>query len=325
MRKTHKKLLLVLFGTLLLTGCVKTPKLEGAEDTLATLDGKTFKAVDLYNELKESYGTAALVDMVDKYIVSKEITDEASYVARAETYISQMKKYYEQANYKWEDVLSSNGFTEKSLKEYYVFNYEKEALAEKYYKDNLTEKEIKNYYEKEIIGDIEAKQILITPKVSENASDDEKNEANSNAYNKAIEVITKLNNGEAFDELAKEYSDDESSKVGGTLAPFNKQSNYSSEFINEAISLNVGSYSKKPVKTTYGYHILYIVSKKDKPNFDEVEEKIKESLVKEKTSSNENYLNIAWKGIREKYNLTIEDTIVKEKYDSVMAQYKKVD
>ena len=321
MRK-YKKLLLVLVGTMLLTGCVKSPKLDGADDTLATLDGKTIKAIDLYNELKTTYGAPALVDMVDKYIISLEISDEKGYETRAESYISQMKNYYDQAGYKWEDVLSSNGFNEKSLKEYYIYNYEKEALANKWYRDSLTEKEIKNYYDKEIIGDIEAKQILITPEVKEDATDAEKNEANSNAYNKALEVITKLNNGESFEELAKTYSNDDSSKVGGTLAPFNKQSNYPTDFINEAVNLSVGKYSKKPVKTTYGYHILYIVSKKDKPSLEDVTDKIKDSLVKEKTSENENYVNVAWKAIREKYNLSINDTIVKEKYDQAMSQYK---
>ena len=316
-----KKLALVLTMTLLITGCVKTPKLENGEDLFASVDGKDFSVVDMYNELKNTYGISALMNLVDKYIISQELESTASEELQAKAYIAQMKNYYESNGYTWSQVLASNGYTESSLEEYYIYNYEKESVAKKYYKDNVSEAEINAYYKDEIIGDITAKQILISPKVEENASDEAKEKANEEAYNKALEVIEKLNNGEDFTELAKTYSDDSSASLGGTLAPFNKQSDYPTDFINEAVKLNKDEYSKKPIKTTYGYHIIYIVSKDEKPSLESIKDTIISNIANKNMEDNENYQETAFKAIREKYNLNIIDTVVKERYEQVMTQY----
>ena len=317
-----KKLFLVLLSVFLLTGCVKTPKLENGEEILASIDGKNYTAADLYENMKVNYGTSSLIDMVDNFILEKEITDNAAYESRAKSYIASMKGYYESSGYKWEDVLKSNNFTEESLKEYYINNYKKEDVAKNYYKSIVTDSEINKFYKDEIIGDITAKHILIMPESKDGMTDEEKKEANSKAYNKALEVISKLNNGEEFDKLVAEYSDDEGSKSNnGLLAPFNKQSSYVAEFIDEAVKLKASEYSKTPVKSTYGYHIIYVVSKADKPSLDSVKTTIIENVANKKIEENENYVYTAWKALREKYNLTINDTIVKEKYEQVMSQY----
>lgn len=317
-----KKIMMVLVASLLLTGCVKTPKLENGEEILAEIEGKQYTASDLYTELKKSYGTATLVELIDKYIITQELPDTSSEEAQAKSYIAEMKAYYESSGYTWADVLANNGFTESTITEYYATNYEKDSVAKKYYKDSITDDEINKYYKNEIIGDITAKQILIVPETTKDSTDAEKETANTNAYNKALEVIQKLKNGEDFSELAKTYSDDDSASVGGTLAPFNKQSDYPTEFIEQAIKLDVNEYSKKPIKTEYGYHIIYIVSKEDKPELDSVKDNIITNLANEKIDNNQNYVNTAWKALREKYNLNIYDTVIKENYDRTMSQYK---
>ncbi len=317
-----KKIMMVLVASLFLTGCVKTPKLENGEELVAEINGKQYTATELYTELKKSYGTATLVEMIDKYIISQELTDTSSEESQAKSYIAEMKDYYEKSGYNWADVLANNGFTESTITEYYATNYKKDSVAKKYYKDSVTEDEINKYYKNEIIGDITAKQILIAPETTKDSTDAEKEEANSKAYNKALEVIEKLKNGSDFSELAKEYSDDDSASIGGTLAPFNKQSNYPTEFIEQAIKLNIDEYSKKPIKSEYGYHIIYIVSKEDKPELDKVKDNIINNIANKKIENNQNYINTAWKALREKYNLKIYDTVVEENYDRTMSQYK---
>ena len=317
-----KKIMMVLVASLFLTGCVKTPKLENGEELVAEINGKQYTATELYTELKKTYGTATLVQMIDKYIISQELTDTSSEESQAKSYIAEMKDYYEKSGYTWADVLANNGFTESSIIEYYATNYEKDSVAKKYYKDSVTDDEINKYYKDEIIGDITAKQILIAPETTKDSTDAEKEEANTKAYNKALEVIEKLKNGSDFSELAKEYSDDDSASIGGTLAPFNKQSNYPTEFIEAAVKLNADEYSKKPIKSEYGYHIIYIVSKEDKPELDKVKDNIINNIANEKIEKNQNYVNTAWKALREKYNLKIYDTVVEENYDRTMSQYK---
>lgn len=320
----HKKLLALAMATLIAfgaTGCVKTPKLENGEEILAEIDGKKFTARDLYDSLKSEYGTDSLVNMIDNFIIEQELESTDNAKTQAKAYIKQMKSYYESAGQDWNTVLSSNGVTESFLIENYTLNYAKQEVAEKYFKESVTEDEINKFYKNEIIGDITAKHILITVDADEDMTDEEKSTKEKEAYNKALEVIEKLNDGKDFKELAKEYSDDQSASAGGALAPFNKQSNYTEEFLNAAIKLNEGEYSKTPVKSKYGYHIILVEKKAEKPSLEDVKDTIIDEITEEKMNENENYVNTAWKNLRSKYNLAIYDTIIEEKYNTAMSKY----
>ena len=67
---------------------------------------------------------------------------------------------------------------------------------------------------------------------------------------KANEVIAKLKKGGNFDTLAKEYS-----KEPADLGYFTK-SMMVPEFGDAAFALKKGTYSQKPVKTQFGYHVI---------------------------------------------------------------------
>ena len=82
---------------------------------------------------------------------------------------------------------------------------------------------------------------------------------------KAQEVYKRLQAGESFEDLAKEYSDDTSNKdQGGRLgtAPIAYfKSSFVPEFVEAALKLNPGEFSA-PVKTQLGYHLIKIINKK---------------------------------------------------------------
>ena len=73
-----KKFLVLLLNMLLLTGCNNKPKLENSEYVVASMKDKNITADELYNALKEEYGTNVLINLVDEYITNKEYetTDE---------------------------------------------------------------------------------------------------------------------------------------------------------------------------------------------------------------------------------------------------------
>ena len=74
---------------------------------------------------------------------------------------------------------------------------------------------------------------------------------------KAKEVISKLKKGGNFDALAKEYS-----KEPAELGWFTKQMMVP-EFGNAAFAMKKGSYSDKPVKTQFGYHVIEVEDIRD--------------------------------------------------------------
>ena len=65
---------------------------------------------------------------------------------------------------------------------------------------------LRSIYNDKIVGNIEASHILITADYEDDATDEEKAEAEKKALEQAKEIIAKLNNGEDFATLAKEYS-----------------------------------------------------------------------------------------------------------------------
>ena len=68
------------------------------------------------------------------------------------------------------------------------------------------------------------------------------------------DLIKKLENGEAFEQLAKDFSKCPSGKQGGSLGEFGKGMMVE-EFEKAAFDLEVGQVSG-PVKTQFGYHLI---------------------------------------------------------------------
>ena len=120
----------------------------------------------------------------------------------------------------------------------------KEDLARKLYlekkvDEKVTDEEITKLYDEyvskfESQKEVKAKHILV------------------DTEEKAKEVIAKLKKGEDFVKLAQEYSKDQVD-----LGYFTKEVMVP-EFSDAAFAMNKGEYSKTPVKTDFGYHVILV-------------------------------------------------------------------
>lgn len=312
-----KKKILILSICLctLLTGCGKSAKLKNGEEVVAKLKGKTITANDLYKELKEQGGQTILVQMIDEFIISKEVKDNKEAKEYAENYLDQLKSYYESQGQDFKTVLSSYGYSnEDALLDNLISDYNKQEVAKKHISKGLSEDEINAYYEKEIFGEQTVRHILIKPETTEDMTEDQVTEAEAKALKEAKKIIEKLNNGEKFEKLAKKYSDDEGTKEdGGLFADFTKEG-VDPDFFEASYKLKVDKYTKEPVKSSFGYHIILKVSEKDKPKLKEVKDDIKDTLVDEKIANNSELINTTWVEIREEYKLDINDSDLKKAY-----------
>ncbi|MBE6462703.1 MAG: peptidylprolyl isomerase [Alphaproteobacteria bacterium] len=121
----------------------------------------------------------------------------------------------------------------------------KEDLARKLYlekmvEEKVTDEEVKKLYDEytskfESQKEVKAKHILV------------------DTEEKAKEVIAKLKKGEDFEKLASQYSKDQVADLGY----FTKEMMVP-EFSKAAFSMNKGEYSKTPVKTEFGYHVILV-------------------------------------------------------------------
>ncbi|WP_276863409.1 peptidylprolyl isomerase [Anaerococcus tetradius] len=127
--------------------------------------------------------------------------------------------------------------------------------------NKVSDDEIKKYFEenKDQFIKVDASHILV---------DDEQT---------AKDIKAKLDNGEDFAKLAKEYSKDTASaKNGGELGSFGK-GQMVKEFEEAAFSMKEGEISN-PVKSQFGYHIIKINSISDsyEKSKEEITKKIKD-------------------------------------------------
>ena len=296
--------------TLGLVGCGQVQKLKNGEEVIATLDGKKFSADDLYDELKKQGGQVTLTSMIDTFILNKEIeTDED-----AETYADSQLESYKYFN----EALTTAGFeSEDAFRDSLIIEYKKQVATENYVKEQISDAEIEKYYEDKIYGDIEVKHILISPDVDENATDEEKEAAEKKAKEKAEKLIKQLDDGEDFEELAKKNSDDKgTAKNGGKLTA--TYGEVVDEFWKAASELKNKKYTKTPVKSEYGYHIIYRINQKDKPKLKTVRDTIIDKLVEEKMNADTTLQTKALVELRNKYKLKIKDNDIKKSYNDAV-------
>ena len=81
---------------------------------------------------------------------------------------------------------------------------------------------------------------------------------------KAKELLKKLKDGADFAELAKENSIDGTAETGGDIGYFSKEQVVPA-FAEAAFNIEPGSYTKEPVKSDFGYHIIKVEDKRVRP------------------------------------------------------------
>lgn len=83
---------------------------------------------------------------------------------------------------------------------------------------------------------------------------------------KAYELVGRLNGGADFAELAKEFSEDPGSSKDGGLIPDAALGALVPEYEKAALALKVGEYTKIPVETQFGFHIIKLEKKEEAKN-----------------------------------------------------------
>jgi len=123
---------------------------------------------------------------------------------------------------------------------------------------------------------------------------------------KALTIIAKLNEtsdiNSTFKKLAKQYSLSKEAKFGGYLGLFEKRIMIKS-FQNAIDQLKIGSYTKKPIKTKYGYHIIYLHAIKKEGYFSL--EEVKQNIVLDINKKNMNkWAFLKLKEVKKDANIT---------------------
>lgn len=325
-----KKILCLMLGLILLTGCGKIPQLENGQDAVVSFkNGDMISVDDLYNELKDKYALSTLLNMIDKKVLEETFPDNIEKAKKSsESYIESLKENYNSEEELLSAIQQYYGYiTIEEYQNQIYLGYMQSFAMNEYAKEKVTDNDIEKYYKNEIDNDIEISHILITPEVTDEMNKDEIKQAETDAEKKAEDIISELKNyvkngkkvSEAFSELAKKYSEDDATKdKGGSLGQVNKTTlgDTYTEIVEKAYTLKDNNYYTKVIKTSLGYHIIMRNQTYEKKSLDELKDEIIEILANDITKEDNTLSVNALQHYRKQMGVNIEDSTLATQYSN---------
>ncbi|MCH5167777.1 MAG: peptidylprolyl isomerase [Erysipelotrichales bacterium] len=307
-----KKLILCIITIGLLTGCGKIPKLSNGEEAIVTFkDGSMYSVDEVWNDFKDQYALSVLLQKIDEKILEEKYKDKKE---ELETYLSNYEVYL-RSNYESEEAMNATlaqyGYSsiDALLKEQRI-SYLTDLAVTDYAKSQISEKDIKNYYKNESVGDIHCVHILVEPAGTDNASDAEAKEKAENILKTIKEDIKAGTKPLAAFE---KYKDNKEVKYQD-LDYFNK-GDMVEEFEKAAFALKKNGYSSSPVKTSYGYHLILKLDEKEKDTLDNLKDSILDTLAEELINEDTKTEVNAMVELRKEAGVDFQDSTLEKQYN----------
>ncbi|WP_029520621.1 peptidylprolyl isomerase [Persephonella sp. IF05-L8] len=194
---------------------------------------------------------------------------------QVENIINQMaKKYKSKENL--EKLLKQTGITLDRFKLELKKRLAIEKLLSKYVKVNITEKELKEYYQKNKFKFKEPPSVKV--KYIYIKIDPSKKNGKKLAREKAEKAYKELKEGKDFGDVAYRYSDDLSRIKGGDLG-FVHKGRFDKEVEDVIYKLKPGQFSEI-IETDIGFHIVKVEDKRPERivSFEKIKDKLKKEL-----------------------------------------------
>lgn len=257
-------LIIVIALAIALTGCGEKPAAEvnGTKISQRDFDSRVDSLINMY----ESQGLGEFFqgeegknliqeiknDTLEEMIIHQILLQEAQRLgvvpdqSEVELRVGEIKAHLSEEDY--QQALKDYNWTERDLENYFFEQLVEMAVYDEVTKDvTVDEQELVEFYQqyKEELILVRASHILVE-------SEEE-----------ALEIIALLDQGADFADLAMERSIDTFSAIqGGDLDYFSK-GRMVPEFEEASFNLPVGQFTKEPVLSDYGYHIIKVVDKKE--------------------------------------------------------------
>ncbi|WP_343825610.1 peptidylprolyl isomerase [Clostridium subterminale] len=302
-----KKILAGLMASTLMFSAVGCGMIEKTEEGISktvvakvykekiTLGEVDSKLATVYEQVKAQYGEnykenseameyikqqrlSMLDTMVNDIIIKnngeklKVVPSDEEVQTKSKEKLDEIKKSFK-SDEEYKNALKAAGVTEESFLEELKPAIISNAVYEEVVKDvAVTDEEIKTYYDSnqnlytESPNKVKPAHILV--KTEEEAKD----------------IIARLDKGEDFAKLAAEKGTDATKDKGGDLGWIEYTSNqYDKTFLMSAISLKKDEYTKTPVSTKFGFHVIKCLDKEEYPvrPLEEVKEDVKDVLLEQ--------------------------------------------
>lgn len=122
---------------------------------------------------------------------------------------------------------------------------------------------------------------------------------------KADSLYQRIMNGESFEDLVGEYSDDKGSAAKGGMLPKFNVNRMVPQFIQVISTMKDSGDVSQPVLTSYGWHIIKLYSRSGIKSFDEEKPEMEKRMKKDKRAQKSR--DIIIDEIKKEYNYTVND------------------
>lgn len=292
LKKSNKKIfglmLAIVIVGVALVGCSNGSSNSTDDEVVAKVGDLTVTKSEFYEELVKQNGAQVLDVLIADKIMQAEVKKQNIDISKEEIEadLEEMKEFYG-SDEALNQELDNYGLTLDDVRNNIKSNLQIERLLAPYIE--ISDEEIAEYFEENKASFGQEEQVKASHILVETEEE-------------ALDIKAKLDAGEDFAELAKEYSIDETnSEQGGALGYF-AESRMVQEFSNAAFSLGVDEISD-PVKTNFGYHIIRVEDRIEEklPVLEDNIEEIKNQIFQ--TKSYDAYMT--WYGEKlEEYEIT---------------------
>lgn len=230
---------------------------------------------------KAMFDTAGYREYVlEQYVVYKHIagiaSDEVKSAAKEEaaTQLQSFKDYLTQASVDFNEMLTQYNIKEDDIKTFFYLG----STVSGHLESTITDEELSAEYEANLAdySTYDVRHILISNEVTDADGKTTKTRTDEEMLALANEAKAKLDAGESWDTVAKQYSEDPGSKDTGGLYSNTQGMNWEENFKQAAYKQEIGVIGE-PVKSQYGYHVM-LVEKRDSKPFDQLDESVLDEL-----------------------------------------------
>ncbi|MBO0993613.1 peptidylprolyl isomerase [Bacillus sp. SD088] len=274
----------------LAAGVVGLAACSGGGDTVVKSKAGDVSKEELYDAMKERVGDQVLQQLVVEKVLEKE------YKVSDKEVDAELNKIKDQLGEQFEMQLMQSGFSdEEDFREVLYLNLLQQKAATK--DIEVTDDELQEYYDQKE-PDIDVRHIIV---------EDEKT---------AKEAKKKLDDGEDFADVAKEYSTDATAENGGDLGTLSREDPQMDEdFKVAAFDLKEGEVSA-PIETQFGWHLIEVTKKPEKEEFDKVKDEYMQELKLAKLDQDS--ILQAMKRELKNAKVEVKDDDLKASLDSIM-------
>lgn len=284
----RKKLVITIVTALVGLAIIAGILLSSKDSVVAMVGDASISEDELQQTLLDQYGADALDVLITNKLIELEADKQKITVSdeEVEEELATLSESYG-GETALEEAVVATGMTMDDVREDIINYIKTEKLLEP--RIEITDEELQTYFDENkdtfaTAEQVQASHILVADEATAN------------------EVKSKLDAGEDFSELAKEYSTDTTTaESGGDLGYFSS-GDMVAEFEEVAFALGVDEISA-PVKTEYGYHIIKVVDHQEakEANFEDSKEEISDTLMNDKMSTE---YTVWLEELKEEYEIT---------------------